>query len=226
MAGTYKETLRNKQAELIRKATDGSVFLASLDAPPVDKSSLFTAEGLAAFESTGTLPWDDLGWLTGDGAQFSRDVETSDITSWGSISPTRTDVTSDSSTLTVLAQETKMLTIGLATGVDTSVIQADAATGAVEIRKPTKPSSKSYQVLSLAVDEYNSQEIYIARYLPRGKVTGFAEQNFGSGDEAIGWGVTFTGEENSTLGFSESWLFGGPGWLALLDQMGIEQASA
>lgn len=224
MAGTYKETLRNKQAELIRKATDGSVFIASMDAPVVDKASLFDTTGLKAFETTGTTPWDDLGWLTNDGAQFSRDVETSDITSWGSISPTRTDVTSDASTLTVSCQETKLLTIGLATGIDTSTIEADV-NGAVEIRKPTKPSSKSYQVLSLAVDEYNNKEIYIARYLPRGKVTGFAEQNFGSGDEAIAWGVTFTGEENSTLGFSESWLFGGPGWLDLLEKMGIETAA-
>ena len=92
--GTYKETLRNKQAELIRKATDGSVLLASLDAPSIDKSVLFDADGLKALPKTGNpkLPWRDLGWLTDDGAQFSRDVSTSDITSWGSISPTRTDV--------------------------------------------------------------------------------------------------------------------------------------
>ena len=220
--GTYKETLRNKQAELIRKATDGSVLLASLDAPSIDKSVLFDADGLKALPKTGTpkLPWRDLGWLTDDGAQFSRDVSTSDITSWGSISPTRTDVTADSSTLTVACQETNIVTIGLATGMDMSTITLNAATGgAVEIKKPTRPSAKSYRVLSVAVDEYNGDEIYIARYLPRAKVTGFSEQSFGGGDEPIMWGVTFTGEEDSALGFSESWLFGGPGWTALLERM-------
>lgn len=222
--GTYKETLRNKQAELIRKATDGSVLLASLDAPTIDKTVLFDADGLKALPSTGSpkMPWGDLGWLTDDGAQFSRDVSTSDITSWGSISPTRTDVTADSSTLTVACQETNIVTIGLATGMDMSTIKLSSADGgAVEIKKPTRPSAKSYRVLSVAVDEYNGEELYIARYLPRAKVTGFSEQSFGGGDEPIMWGVTFTGEEDSTLGFSESWLFGGPGWTALVEKMGF-----
>jgi hypothetical protein len=49
---------------------------------------------------------DDLGWLTSDGAQFSRDVSASEVTSWGSVTPTRTDITSDSTTMTVTAQET------------------------------------------------------------------------------------------------------------------------
>ena len=97
--------------------------------------------------------------------------------------------------------------------------------GAIEIKKPTRPSAKSYRVLSVAVDEYNGDELYIARYLPRAKVTGFSEQSFGGGDEPIMWGVTFTGEEDSALGFSESWLFGGPGWKALLEKMGFPAVS-
>lgn len=225
MAGTYTETLRQKQAELIRKATDGSVLLASLNAPTVDATTMFDTAGLKALPTTGTIPWSDLGWLTNDGAQFSRDVSTADITSWGSISPTRTDVTSDSSTLTVTCQETKMLTIGLATGMDVSTVVPDATSGAFEIRKPTRPSMKSYRVLSVAVDEYEGKEIYIARYMPRAKVTGYSEQSFGGGDEPISWGVTFTGEEDSTLGFSESWLFGGPGIKALADKMKLKAAT-
>lgn len=223
MAGTYKETLRKKQAELIRKATDGSVLIASTDAPKISAATLFDATGLKALPTptTESIPWEDLGWLTTDGAQFSRDVSTSDITSWGSISPTRTDVTSDSSTLTVTAQETKLLTIGLGTGVDTSALTPDPTTGALEIKKPTRPSLRQYQVLSVAVDEYNGKEIYVCRYLPRAKVTGYSEQSFGGGDEPISWGVTFSGEEDSTQGFSESWLFGGTGWSELAEKMSL-----
>lgn len=221
---TYTETLRNKQAELIRKATDGSVLLASLDADPISKDVLFDATGLVALPSTGAIPYGDLGWLTDDGAQFSRDVSNSEITSWGATSPTRTDVTADSSTLTVACQETKMLTIGLATGMDMSTVVPDV-NGSVEIKKPTRPASRSYRVLSVAVDEFNGDEIYIARFMPRAKVSGYSEQSFGGGDEPVMWGVTFTGEEDSTLGYSESWLFGGPGWLALLDQMGFPPAA-
>ena len=179
--------------------------------------------GAEAGISLVTLPsgWDDLGWLSTDGAQFSRDVSTSDVTSWGSVTPTRSDVTSDTSTLAVTAQETKLLTIGLATGADLAAVTPDAQTGEVRVEKPSRPASKHYRALSLAVDLGDAGEIYIARFLPRAKVTNYAEQNFGGGDDPISWGVTLTGEEDSDLGFSESWLFGGPGWNALLADMGF-----
>lgn len=168
--------------------------------------------------------WDDLGWLSTEGAQFSRDVSTSDVTSWGSVTPTRSDVTSDTSTMAVTAQETKLLTIGLATGADLAGVVPDVNTGEVSIEKPTRPSSRHYRALSLAVDLGDAGEIYIARFLPRAKVTNYAEQAFGGGDDPITWGVTLTGEEDSALGYSERWLFGGPGWNALLDDMGFSAA--
>lgn len=167
---------------------------------------------------------DDLGWLSGDGAQFSRDVSTSDVTSWGSVTPTRSDVTSDTSTMAVTCQETKLLTIGLATGADLAAITADAQTGEVSIEKPTRPASKHYRALSVAVDLGDGGEIYVARFLPRAKVTNYAEQAFGSGDDPIAWGVTLTGEEDSSVGYSERWLFGGPGWQFLLADMGFATA--
>lgn len=165
--------------------------------------------------------YDDLGWLSGDGMQFSRDVSSSEVTSFGSVSPTRTDITSDTTTLSVTAQETKLLTIGLATGADLSAITPAALTGEVSIAKPTRPKSRHYRVLSMAVDQGDAGEIYIARFLPRAKVTSYAEQSFGSGDDPVTWGVTFTGEEDSTLGYSERWIFGGAGWNALLTDMGF-----
>lgn len=164
---------------------------------------------------------DDLGWLTTDGAQFSREVSASEISSWGSVTPTRTDITSDTTTMTVTAQETKLLTIGLATGADLSGIVPDALTGEVSIAKPSRPRSRHYRVLSLAVDLADEGEVFLGRYLPRAKVSNYAEQAHGGGDEGINWGVTFTGEEDSTLGYSERWLFAGPGWNGLLAQMGF-----
>lgn len=169
---------------------------------------------------------DDLGWLTTDGAAFSRDVATSDVQSWGSVTPTRSDVTSDTSTMAVTAQETKLLTIGLATGADLAAISPDFQTGEVRIEKPTRPASKHYRALSFAVDIGDGGEIYVARYFPRAKVTNYAEQAMGGGDDPISWGVTLTGEEDSDLGFSESWLFGGPGWNALLEDMGFTPATS
>ncbi len=216
------EELKNKQTELIRKALEGSVFLADVSADPIAELTNYTA-GPPVSIDLAPLPtaWDDLGWLSNDGAAFSRDVSTSDVTSWGSVSPTRSDVTSDTSTLTVVAQETKLLTIGLATGADLAAVTADAQTGEVSIEKPARPSSKFYRVLSLAVDLGDAGEIYVGRFMPRAKVTSYAEQSFGGGDDPISWGVTFTGYEDSVLGYSERWIFGGPGWQALLTEMGF-----
>jgi hypothetical protein len=185
-----------------------------------------TGFGMDAGINLRPLPggWDDLGWLSTDGAAYSRDVASSDVTSWGSVTPTRSDITSDTSTLAVTAQETKLLTIGLATGADLAAITPDTNTGEVRIEKPTRPASKHYRALSVAVDLGDGGEIYVARFFPRAKVSNYAEQSFGGGDDPITWGVTLTGEEDSSLGFSESWLFGGPGWNALLADMGFPTA--
>ncbi len=164
---------------------------------------------------------DDLGWLSTDGVAFSRDVSTSDVQSWGSVTPTRSDITSDTSTMAVTAQETKLLTIGLATGADLAGITPAAQTGEVSIEKPARPASKNYRALSLAVDIGDGGEIYLARFFPRAKVTNYAEQSHGGGDDPVNWGVTLTGEEDSTLGYSERWLFGGAGWNFLLADMGF-----
>lgn len=187
-----------------------------------------TGVGSVAGVNLAPLPsgWDDLGWLTNDGAAFSRDVSSSETTSWGSVTPTRTDITSDTTTLTVTAQETKLLTIGLATGADLTNAVAAFQTGEVSIAKPARPKTRHYRVLSVAVDQGDFGEIYVSRFLPRAKVSGYSEQGFGGGDEAIPWGVTLTGEEDSTLGYSERWIFGGPGWLGLLPDMGFTQAAS
>lgn len=223
MVATPYAGIRNKQAELIRKALQGSVFIGE---PSVTALATLTDTTTGATQSQLlALPagMEDIGFTTTDGAQFSRDVSTSEVTSWGSAAATRTDINSDTSTMTVTAQETKALTIAMATGVDLTTLKtsADAASGEVSIERPARPSSKTWRVLSLAVDEGDAGEIYIARYLPRGKVSGFEPQSFGGGDDPITWGVTFTGEEDSALGYSERWIFGGPGWKALLDQMGF-----
>lgn len=229
------EALKNKQTELIRKALDGSVFLSSdlTATSAIDTLTEWVAEVagppvIPAHVGLKALPvsYEDLGWLDTSGAQFSRDVSSSEVSSWGSVSPTRTDVTSDTTTLSVTAQETKLLTIGMATGADMAEIKAAFQTGEVQIAKPTRPKPKHYRALSLAVDQGDGGEIYLGRFLPRAKVTGYSEQSFGGGDDPIAWGVTMTGEEDSDLGYSERWFFGGPGWLALLEDMGFEQLTA
>ena len=217
MAGAAYDALASKKANLIRKARKGSVFVAPSTAAHIDTQTDPTSKMLA------TLPvgYSDLGWMSDDGAQFSSDIDVADVTSWGSTTPTRTDINQESSELQIACQETNLWTIGLTVGVATAGITA-AANGEVKILKPLQPVKQSYRVLSLAVDENAAGEIYVARYWPNAEVTDKDDQAFSSGDDPLMWSVTMSARPDADLGTPEVWLFGGPGWFALLDDMGIE----
>lgn len=209
--------LRKAQEELVRKALDGAVFRAPATAEHITAAALFDVGGALKTLPTG---YEDQGLLSTDGFSFSRDVSTSSINAFGRTAAVRSDVSSDTDTLNFTAIETNRQTLELGTG---AVIPAGArgANGAVEIKKPARPQTRSYRWLSVAQDENEYGEIYICRYLPRGKITSYGDQAFGSGDEPIGWAATITGENDSTWGSPGSWIFGGPGWNAKLSAMGF-----
>jgi hypothetical protein len=222
VVATLYADIREKQAELIRKALDGSAFIAPLTSTVLTTLTKYTA-GPPVVIDLQALPagYEDIGWVTADGMQSSVSSESSAITSFGSVSPTRTDVTSESSTVTVVMQETKALTIGLYTGADPAALDLAANTRELDIKKALRPTSRSYRLLRLAVDENEFGEIYIGQFFPRAKVTGRADMNMAGGDQALTWGVTFTAEEDSTAGYSERWLFGGAGWAGLEAKLGF-----
>lgn len=221
MATLYTD-LRNKQAELIRKALDGSCFIAPLSVAAPTTLTTYVAGPPAVF-NLAPLPvgYVDAGWLTPDGMQSSLSSESTAVTSFGSIAPTRTDLSSESSTVTIAMQETKALSIGLYTGADPASLTLAAQTKELDIKKSVRPTARSYRLLRLSVDENEFGEVYIGQFFPRAKVTGRADMNMTGGDNALTWGVTFTGEEDSTLGYSERWLFGGAGWAGLTAKLGF-----
>lgn len=220
MAGDYA-AVRDKKTELIRKARDGSVFVGPVSVTAI--ATITTGAGAAlSVLPTGMI---DIGWTTTDGVSYSRTTETSDIRSFGSVEPTRSDVTSDEITMAVTMQETSKMSLELYTGANLAAVEATAVTGEFHIAKPALPGYTYYRVAGLFVDTGDAGEIYIMRYMPRARVTEFGEQQFNDADEAITYPVTFTGYEDSTLGYSHKWFFGGPGWLALLDEMQIDQAA-
>lgn len=200
-------TLKDKKTELIRKARDGSVFIADVGATAITALTSGVTSDLVALP-TG---YADIGWISQDGASYGRTTEVSEVNSFGSVEPTRSDTTRDTITLSVTCQETRLTTLGLYTGAALSSIEADATTGEVQIAKPSRPGFRFYRVLGLFVDDGDDGEIYIARFMPRAKVTEVGEQVFTDGDDPISYPVTFQGYEDSTLGFSHQWLFGGPG---------------
>ncbi len=214
-------TLRDKKTELILKAREGSVFVAPHTADSI------TALTTGATADLSPLPtgYTDIGWTTTDGMTFGRETETSDINSFGSIEPTRSDITRDQLTMAVVAQETKLSTISMYTGADLTGAQAASVTGELSVEKPAIPGFLYYRVLAVFVDRTaTGAEIYLARYMPRARITEFGEQQYTDGDEAITYPLTFTGYDEAVLGYSHRWIWGGPGWLELLDEMGIDQA--
>jgi hypothetical protein len=214
--------LRDKQQELIRKSRDGSVFIA-----PSSVTNL-TSLTTGASADLVTLPagWEDLGWTSTEGSTFARETESSQVQSFGSTEPTREDVTKDTVTMTVVAQETKLLTIGLYTGIDTTNLKAAVTTGELSIDKPNLPNPRYYRLLGLYVDESSDGEIYIGRFFPNARITAFGEQVYGQGDDPISYSLTFTGFQDSDLGTSHRYIWGGPGWKALLSSMKITQATS
>jgi hypothetical protein len=211
------ESLKNKQNELIRKALEGSVFVA-----PSTSAAITTLTGSDSSLTALPAGYEDVGWTSDDGASFGRNVDTSDVTSWGSVEPTRTDIVKDTTTLKFGCQETKLLTIGLYTGADMSAVTADPTSGEVSIEKPDRPRQTFYRAFTVGVDLSDAGEIYVARFLPRASVTDYDDQAFkSSGDDPTMWAVTMTGHMDSTLGYSERYLFGGAGWKALLTDMGF-----
>jgi hypothetical protein len=212
-------TVREKQNELIRKALDGSTFIT-----PRSTSNLTSITTGSGADLVTLTNWEDLGWTNSDGVTFGRAIETSDVPAFGSQEPVRSDITSDTTTLQVVALETKLLTLGLYYNIDTTGLQAAATTGEFKMLKPTKSADLHYRVLALFVDESDDGEIYIARYLPNAKITERAEVVYSSGDDPIQYGLTFTAFNDAAAGTSEAYFFGGPGWKALLTQMGITQA--
>lgn len=216
------DALQNIQRDLIRKALTGSVFIAAKSAATIAETSLFDgATGDLVALPTG---YSDLGMLTNAGAQFTRAINTSDVESWQSKTASRSDVTSDSTTLQLAAQETKLATIGMYLGVDTATVSA-GSNGVVRVNMPETAADRYYRVLSLAVDESDLGEIVVGRYMPNAKVTNFDSQSFAKGDDPILYPVTLTGYKDDTLGFSHSWFFGGAGWKARLVAMGLTAAA-
>ena len=216
------DVLQNKRTELIRKGLEGSVFAGGPDAPVLDETELFDPETgeLIAFPEG----YADIGYVTSDGAQWSRSVDTSDIDSWGSTENTRSDKTSDVTTLQLACQETNAQTISQYMGVNATDLKP-APNGSLMVKKPTLGTAAYRRVFAIAVDLDDGGEIYIIRCLPRAKVTDYDDSPFANGDDPILWPVTYTGYRDSEVGTSDFFIFGGPGWKALQNTMGFEPAT-
>lgn len=206
-----------RQQRLIRKAQDAVIFAAPADAEEITTITSGETADLAP------LPVDyrSLGHHTADdGINWTREVESEDVNSHGSAEPTRRDIVSDVTGLTVLAQESKAVVLEMFHNIDLSNVTADATTNEVSFTRSRTPSTKYYRLLSVASDGAGEDTIYFARFCPRASVTDFAEQPWTKGEE-LRWPLTFTAYVDDDLGFAMREFWGGPGMAALLEPMGF-----
>lgn len=215
---TYAADWKDKNNAFIAKARQGSVFVAPDDqAIPAALTSTSGATLIA-------LPagWVDVGWTTTDGVQFGREVEQSDVNSWGSVQPTRRDVTSDTESITFTMQETKAKTLELYTGA--VMPSAAVTTSEVIIDKPAVPAIRFFRVMVIAEDENDDGYLYIAHLYPRCSVSSYGESSFSGGDDPLQYEVTLTSFEDATAGFSKRTYLGGAAWKASVVARGFTQA--
>jgi hypothetical protein len=223
------DSLKKLQNDLIRKASGGSLWLAPMtsdviDAEPFAYSAAVTGPPAVPHKvDLVALPagYEDVGYLTDDGIAQENEVTESNVTSFQSVTPTRSDITSDVDSVSIVAQETKLLTIGLLTGAALTPASRNATTGTLSIAKPERPVARHYRAFGLAVDGEGEDEFFIGRIYPKLKVTSKAAQNWAKGDDPITWGVTFTAFADATEGYSVRYVFGGLGWRNRLVEMGF-----
>jgi hypothetical protein len=210
-------TLANRQKKLIRKAQDAAIFAAPPTAAPVSTITTGTSGTLI------TLPpaWRSLGHHTeADGIKWSRDVKSDDVRSHGSAEPTRRDITTDTTGLVVLAQETKLLTLEMFHNIDLSTNSPDATTKEVTFNRSATPSTRYYRLLSIASDGAGADTIYFARFCPRASITNYAEQSWTKQDD-LRYSLTFTAFVDDDLGYAMREMWGGPGIGPMLSGMGF-----
>jgi hypothetical protein len=211
-----------RKQQNVRKALRGSVFCAKTTANAITTLTV-DSSGSPGTPTLNALPagYTDLGFLSDAGAVIGENVNSADINAWGDLEPVRRDITSDVTTLQLVGLETNKQALAAFFSVDPASITADATTGEVSIPKPSTPVAFYWRILVLGVDQNDSGEIYIARFLPNASLTNKGNMSFDSNADAITWDMTFTAYKDSTLGYADKFLAGCPGWKPLKTGMGF-----
>lgn len=227
MADQTFADIDNRDGTTVFKALKGGIFLAPETAPALEA---LTADSAATPGAPTLAPLPDdyygLGWLSTAGAVLSDAISTSDISGWGGLEPVRRDITSDVTTVQVVALQTTKNVMATFYGVDPSTITADTTTGEVSIAKPNTPQATYYRALVLGVDGAAANEMYFAHFLPRVSISARGSQTFAMGDDTgISWDMTFTAFTDPALGYADRFIAAGAGWKNLATATGFALAA-
>lgn len=215
MAYSQLSDLQNLQRNLIRRALQGSVFIAPVSSPPPTSLTTGTPPQL------NVLPdgYVDVGWIdASNGVSWDRKVTVDSATGWGSVQPVRSDINEDDETLKFTMLETKRETLQLYYGVDLSSTTGDSATGEVSFAQALRPQSQYFRLLAVFADGFGTNQIWVARFLPNAMVIDMDTAKWTNKDSSVTYGVTVQGFPDDTLGYAVSHYIGGPGWQGAAQQ--------
>lgn len=214
--------LADHKSELIRKALEGSVWVAPFSAPPIDTLTEGATMELAALPPE----YQDVGLIEKSNAvTWSRSVTSEEILAWGDIYPVRRDVTKDDSSLKFTMLETKRQSMELYFGVDLSATLPDVTTSEVAFEQPSRPTTIFYRVMVIFQDGAGDDAIYVGRFYPRASVTDMTDQKWSDDTDPVAWDVSMSAVTDTNLGFPVKHFFGGPGWANVLADTGFGPSS-
>jgi hypothetical protein len=190
----------------IRKILEMAIFIKPVEDADTAITQVYTTAGGLVIPA-GYLP---VGVVTkDDGANWTRDQESSDVTSYGYAEPTRRDITSDVTGLAFTMQESKRQSMELFHGLDLSAVTTDAD-GNFFFDKASRPAQRRYRTIALGKDGDGPDAVYVLRWLPNSQVTENGEQAWSEGDE-VKYPATLTAYTDPTFGTSFREIWGGPG---------------
>jgi hypothetical protein len=222
VADTTFSALSTRNSDLIRKTLDALVFVAPDDADPI---VTLTAGSSGALQALPT-GFEDVGWMDASNAvNLATGVTASPVDSFGSLYPTRSDITKMNQTVAITTQETKAVTMGLYSQVDMTSVTADPTTGEIAYSDPVRPSTMFYRLFVLWTDLSGTDTIYGGVFFPRVSVTGVADQKLVPGTDALTRGLTFTSYPDADLGYARKNYLAGPGIKNRATAMGFSVGS-
>lgn len=211
-------SIAHRQAELIRKALQGSVFIAPYSAPGITSLTTGSSADIAPLPTGYT----DVGMIDKKNAvTWASKVTTQEVEAWGDVYPVRTDISKIDASLKFTMLETNKTSIQLYMGQDLSTTPIDATTKELIITQQSRPSPIPYRVLGIFQDGVGDNAVYVGRFYPRAFVVDIGDQKWDDDTDALMWDVTLKAQLDSSLGTTCMHYFAGPGWASTLAATGF-----
>lgn len=211
-------SIAHRQAVLIRKALQGSVFIAPYTAAAITSITTGSSQDIAPLPAG----YVDVGMIDKRNAPtWGSKVTTQEVMAWGDVYAARRDITKIDGSLKFTMLETNKTAIQLYLGQDISAAPLAPTTRELIINQAARPQPIPYRVLGITQDGTGSNAIYVGRFYPRAFVTDIGDQKWDDDAEALTWDVTLTPQNDGVLGTPVVHFFGGPGWFAELAQTGF-----